>query len=887
MLNFKSLLLCGASAALALSAVPASAQSTAPTDASPRTPPAKSATQVGEVVITGTLLRGVAPVGTDVISVSRASIVTSGATSVDQLLSTIPQVTSQFNSVPTVGTTVGISTIRPNIRNIGAAGGTTTLVLMDGHNLVGAGVLQTTPDAGVIPPGALERVEVVADGGSALYGSDAVGGIINFITRKHMEGVEFDGHAGFADNYSATEANLTVGHQWDAGGVLLSYDYRQNTDLLGADRSYYRQNLTSRGGSDFRGTACNPGNVTNPSTGITYALPGLAANTVNQCDTDLYTDLVPEEQQNSLFASLTQAITSRIQFDATAYWTDRRTRQLNAQDSTTGAVITAANPFFIPVGGALAETVSYNYASVFGNSIAATTDLNEYGVTPSLTFDLGHGWQAKALGNYGHSDTAVHTPQDNPVAETAALAGATTTTALDPYNLGMTNPSVLATIHNFENYGDNVQELAEGRLSIDGPVMSLPGGDVRLAAGLQYSHQTSNAVNVTGPVGDLTGAAYAHGKRDVEAEFAELFVPIVGAGNSMAGVRTLSLDLSLRHDQYSDFGGTTNPKVGFTYQPFEGFTILGNYGTSFNAPSLADDAGAFPTTAQVISVSPFIKPGDSFLNFLRPTIVLAGGNPNLKPQTAHTYSIGGEWRPKEVPGLDLGVTFWNVSVYKEIGLVPFISPTLFTTPAYSSYYIINPTLVQAQAATAGDPVAGATSIASLYTPFSSPYILINATRNNLGNEFLDGLDFNASYTRPMSFGAIIADLSGTYMLDRHSQPASGMPKFDELTQGVSRLSLTASLGAMIDQWTVRVSTNYSSGFDVAGIAGQTHVGAFSPVNLYLGYDVKGSGLLHDLTLSLNVDNLFDENPAFENVTGGIGNGSTIGRFFNFGLRKTF
>ena len=240
----KSLLLCGASAALALTAASANAQTRSPARLiHPTAKPEgrRSPTQVGEVVVTGTQLRGVAPVGTDVIGVSRADIITTGVTSTDGLLATIPVVTSQFNTVPTVGTTIGISTIRPNIRNIGAAGGTTTLVLMDGHNLVGAGVLQTTPDAGVIPPGALERVEVVADGGSALYGSDAVGGIINFITRKHMEGVEFGPTPTdvYANNYSTKRGQSPLSAtRWGSGSALLSYDYRQNTDLLDANRSY-------------------------------------------------------------------------------------------------------------------------------------------------------------------------------------------------------------------------------------------------------------------------------------------------------------------------------------------------------------------------------------------------------------------------------------------------------------------------------------------------------------------------------------------------------------------------------------------------------------------------------------------------------------------------
>ena len=893
MLKLKTLLMSGAGAAMALAATAAAAQVPGGTDVSSQPPPAKAqvgktATEVGEVVVTGTLIRGVAPVGTNVLAVTHADVVSTGVMSTDQILSTVPVITTQFNSVPTVGTTVGVSTIRPNIRNIGAAGGTTTLVLMDGHNLVGAGVLQTTPDAGVIPPGVIQRVEVMPDGGSSIYGADALGGIINFITRKSMEGVEADAHVGFADNYEADEVNVTGGHRWDGGSLLLSYDYRSNTDLLGGDRSYYRENLTSKGGSDYRGDACNPGNIN--ANNVNYALPGLTANTVNQCDTDLYNDLVPSEQQNSLFISGSQDLSSRLKFDVTGYWTDRLTRSVSPQDATTGALITAANPYFRSIGGAFFETASYNYASVYGNTVTNSTDLDEFGITPTLTYDVGNGWEAKFMANYGRSDTQVHEPQINAVAESAALAGTTTATALDPYDIALTNPTVLNAIHNYEDYGRNIQQLAEGRVIVDGPLMSLPGGELRLAAGMQYSYESSDALFATAAPGDLTGASAASATRNVLAEFGELLVPIVGSGNSFTGVQALSLDLSLRHDQYSDFGGTTNPKVGFTYEPFHGFTVRGNYGTSFNAPSLADSTGAVDTRSEVLSFSPFIKPGDSLANLLRPTVVLAGGTPGLKPQTAHTYSVGGDWRPDQVPGLDLSLTYWNASVYKEIGLVPFTSPLMFTTPAYSQYYIINPTLAQAEALTNGKPVNGAPSIAALYAggPATSPYILIDARRKNLGNEFLDGLDFSASYAYPTSFGQLQAAVSGTYTLDRNSQAPGESALFNELTQGVSQLSLTGSLGAVVGPFTARASIDYSAGFKVEGVTNQTHVGAFDPINLYFAYNLAGgSALLHDTLLTLNIDNVFDQNPAFENISGGIGNGSTLGRFVNFGLHKKF
>lgn len=125
-----------------------------------------------EIVVTGTLIKGIAPVGTNVVGVSHADIASSGATTALGVMATVPEISNAFNALPTPGTGLsGGTSVRPTIRNISAAGGAATLLLLNGHNMVGVGILQTAPDINIIPAGMLERVDVVADGGSALYGS--------------------------------------------------------------------------------------------------------------------------------------------------------------------------------------------------------------------------------------------------------------------------------------------------------------------------------------------------------------------------------------------------------------------------------------------------------------------------------------------------------------------------------------------------------------------------------------------------------------------------------------------------------------------------------------------------------------------------------------------
>lgn len=148
-----------------------------------------------EIVVTGTLLRGAAPVGSSLISAGREQLEATASATSNELLAKIPQVTNLFGS--DAGRRYGISVTqvqiaRPNLRNISPdnASSSATLVLFNGHRVATAGVTQASIDPDLFPTSAIERVEVVTDGGSATYGADAVGGVINFITRKRFDGVK-------------------------------------------------------------------------------------------------------------------------------------------------------------------------------------------------------------------------------------------------------------------------------------------------------------------------------------------------------------------------------------------------------------------------------------------------------------------------------------------------------------------------------------------------------------------------------------------------------------------------------------------------------------------------------------------------------------------------
>lgn len=872
-------------AALAVVAMAACGVASAQTQPVSQEPPAAGEEEAeGDVVVvTGTLLRGVAPTGTNVVSVDSEAILETGAASSNDLLASIPQI-GNFGTVPVGLTSFANPIVRPNIRNLGASGGSTTLVLLDGHRLVGAGVLQTTADPSIIPPDALRRVEVVPDGGSSIYGSDAIGGVVNFVTIDRYDGAAINGRYSVGDNYQAEDISAIIGDDWGTGSAYLSYAYAWHDNILGAERDYITANHTSQGGTDQRSTICYPGTITVGAT--TYGLPGRVAGTSNRCDDAAdYSDFYPREERHSFFGGFTQELSDTIELSGTAYWSSRETIANDAQTGASGT-ISSTNPYFSPIGAETSHSIAFSLQNALGTSNISTVEMKSYGFTPKLTMDLPSEWQLSLEANLGRSTNLVDQATVNTTALSAALAGTTTATALNPYNPGLTNSAVLAGIRDFTNYGQADQSLDEVRAVLDGSLFELPGGDVKLAVGAEYHQESIQSTAVTGTRASIASAPRSDAEREVTSLFAEVLVPLVGEGMGGPGLRSLDLSVSARYDSYSDTGDTTNPKIGVNYSPFEGLMIRGNYGTSYHAPSLADTTGATDTRAQVILFSPFRSATSPFTDLFRPTIVLAGGNPDMKPEEAETYSVGFDWEPDFAPGLRASATYYNVDFTDAIGLAPFTSPVLFTDPNYTSFYIENPTQAEAEAATAGMRIDGIPSIAALYVG-TSPYVLIDARRNNLGAVKTDGIDFNVSYVKSTDIGDFDASVAGTYTLNRDTAAITGQPFTDALSNGISRAQVVTSGGWSSGAFSARGSINWRDGYDLLGVVSQTKVDSFTTLDLFFSYAPDFGGWASDTLLTFNIDNVTDEEPPYLNNSIGYTNGSTLGRVFSIGVRKSF
>ena len=916
------------------------------------------------VTATGTLVRGVAPVGADVVSLDASDIRATGALTTDQILNDIPLLSNTFNTNTVAPTAGNIGGVRPSIRYLPSTaitGGSATLVLMDGHNMAGVSGLATAPDPGLIPAIALKRVDVLPDGASSLYGANAVTGVINFVTRDDFTGFETNLALGTAAGYNAFDASALAGYDWRSGGVFVAVEYRANSMLLERDRSWTNMNLVPIGGRDSRGTACPLPNITvgannYAETGYPANAAGsLAANVTgpfaglnsvtnaglfNRCDTNQNSSLFPMENQPSLFAGLHQEIAPGIEFSAKFLLSSRFDSQQNTIPSATGT-IDSTNPYFQSLHGETQQTVQFDFSPVLGtNHFNVTNYVQVAQFNPELTVELPFGdWIADLVGDYGRSFSnfivplGVNTTLLNNSLRQQTVAGVTSPAlsgnpvngnAVDPYNIALTNPTLIQSVLDDGALEKAIQHQLQAQLTFNGSLFTLPwGGTVKAAIGGKYDWEDYvPRWSVNSPTGGFPNAVVPNGEqsvwesthRTIGSGFGEIVAPLVSPENNITLIRSFSFDASGRIDGYNDFAEAQTYKLGVSYDPIEELTIKGTRGTSYDAPSLADTLGPdgrYNYTPQRTTPNAIVPPGTTAAEALAPSILVPGGNPNLGPENGTTWSLGADFHPKDLlgvdlTGLDISLTRWHIFIEHQIGLAPFSSNLLFQVPAYAQYYIINPTLAQVQSygytTCIGCTGVGISSAYALGQ--NPPYILYDARRNNLGNAKMDGYDFAFTYSHDIGFAALTTSIQGTYNLQNLTQGATGQPWTSIQGSGVPLYQLYAYLQLNEGPAEERISIQQSPGFNVnpasqsALLYNQLHIDSFHPVNVYLSYDMGNVfSWSNGASVSLTINNIGDVSPplylaggAAVPTNGGTtiaANGTTLGRYFLLDLNKSF
>jgi iron complex outermembrane recepter protein len=829
-----------------------------------------------EVVVTGTSIRGVASPGSPTVSLSREDFAASGVAASSDLARALPQVINLGADESRLGGAQdgAANTTRVSGINLRGIGNEATLLLIDGRRLAPAGVIKSLYDPNVIPTSAVERLEVVVDGASAIYGSDAVAGVVNIITRKNFRGAETMLRYGTADGTDQKIASQNLGYTWEGGGVFAAIEHTERGNLPGADRDFTSTDRRARGGSDARSTLASPGNILAGTTryplpssnGVGVAPGQLVPGAANVFDDGSFADLLPDQERNSIFLSAHQGFG---RFDAWYQgWYSRRKFTERVAPASGQLRVPNTNPYFVApaaLGTPTSVTVEYRFLAEDPDP-RLTGHENAQQNAVGLTFDAGHDWQIQAYANlsanHGFQRRGAIT---NGAALTAALASTNPANAFNPFGNGSfnvtNNPGLLdIIIANRDTYGTSTAK--DYAVKADGPLFALPGGSVRFALGVERHdnefRQRLDATNVL-PSGEVTTKNVLNRRHNV-SQFMELFVPIVGAPNAVTGIRELSLSLAGRREDYSDFGATTDPKVGITFRPIETLTARATYGTSFRAPSLVD------TSEQIHNIFIQNLTDPSGAGGITRGIFHNGGRSTLLPEEATTWSFGLDWRPSDVlAGLSASVTYYRVDYSDRIDVVP--ATALASGSVYAPYIVRRPPASDAAGTAAFNALVQSflsnPDLQNPVEPVANLNVIVDGRRANLGSLKQNGLDVNLAYAFDTRAGAWRVALDTAKILDLTRSTAPGLPFVDVLDTFGNPVDLRArlSVGWRWQGWRANAFLNHVSGYRNTAITPNVEVDSYRTVDATLAYDFgDAAGVLGGVDLSLNAQDLFDADP---------------------------
>lgn len=623
-----------------------------------------------EVVITGSRLPTTEKFTPQEVQIySQNQIDQSGQTSIANFLTTIPSVSVNATNAG-VGTTVALRGLP-----IG-----TTLVLLNGRRLENTGVsLQFTGDSffdlNNIPVVIVKSIEVDENGSSAVYGSDALAGVVNIITKKNFTGLAISARYGWAKDMRVLRSSLAWGRRWSLGSLSVIGSYHKNDGLLNTERLLSASNdYIPFGGPDNNLPICSPGNVFSqngaplpgapPGSGAPYAAvtgetetgrPALSQFTygqLNECG--LYTgmSLVPSTERESVLVQGHIRLTENIRAFTELMYSHVRQSFANGYQSLFGYpgnqefTVSAANPYN-PFGTTVGVAKSLPNVPVLLNF---DTDFFRPLVGIKGTIVHRWHWEIAAWQSSDWTNNVERNLLPDAGAIQSALDSSNPATALNPFVKGPTgSATLLASL-----FTDGKIKLMGQTRSIEtyirGPIYRLPEGSIQTVLGGDYDRNTlyDNEIN-DGVDPQNTRYNFSQNHYDV---FGEIRAPLIARHIDGKAVPLLATTIAGRYDHYRHVGGKETDQFSLEITPIDALTIRGTYATAFKAPPL------FNLYEPTITSTAELR--DPLTGQFVITKLAYGGNPNLRPMTGFSHSAGVVYMSNLVKGLSLSVTQWQV-----------------------------------------------------------------------------------------------------------------------------------------------------------------------------------------------------------------------------------
>nr|AOH37613.1 TonB-dependent receptor [Luteimonas sp. JM171] len=716
-----------------------------------------------------------------VITIDASQIREEGFSDLGELARSLPQ---NFSGGQNPGVTAanlgGAGIANQNITggsglNLRGLGPDASLTLLNGRRMAYGGFSQSV-DISAIPVEAVERIEIVADGASAIYGSDAVGGVGNVVLKRDYDGVGLGARFGKATQggLASREYTLTAGTTWRSGGLIATAKDASMDPLYSSQRWYSDQ-------------------LVDPST------------------------IYPGSDVRSGLLSAYQSVGNSVELRLDALRTERDQRHM------------------------------YNW---HGWHSLVTPDTTITLVSPSVEVWLANDWSIVLGGALGR----------------------------DRHNQ-VRRDTVIATGRQEGSDVCYCNESLTWELGAEGPLLALPAGEARLAAGAGYRRNEFQHVN------RVTGADITNGSESVRFGYAEVDVPLVGAGQGNAGVERLSLTAALRREDYESFGGVTTPKLGLIYAPGADFTLKGTWGRSFKAPTLFHQN--YAADIWLYHPSDFGGTGyppDATL------LALWGGNPDLEPEKAKTWAVSLAWHPKAVQGLQAELTWFHVD-YRNRVLQPIVNPTqALSNPIYAPFVHFSPTPEEQAAA-----IARARNFENMtgmpYDPEKVEVILYQQY-TNVARQEIRGLDLSGSYLGELPGGTMTLRGSVSW-LDSTQQTLPTQDPHDLSGTLFNPPRLSARLGGV---WRRGGLSASAFGNHLGGVTNHLDgrkSASFTSLDVSLRYATADrADAWSGMEFALSVDNALDRDPPFYLVAEPLyvapydsTNYSPIGRFVSVSVSK--